>query len=180
MSNVTGNSDIKSNAGSRIIGELSQLLIVSLYLYLVFVALLLYTMSIAGAEHVSVGQFGYAAIKALVLGKFVVMGHWFGVGERRRSWPLIRTILYRSLMLWLFLIALWLLEHLVEALVNERSLMAALADVLNIYLYQMLTRSLLVLLMLLPYVALRQVGRTMGPGGLQRMLFAAPVEPHTN
>jgi hypothetical protein len=180
MSDAMSISESRSRAGTRIIGEVGQLAIVSLYLYLVFVALLLYTMSIAGAEHVSIGQFGYAAIKALVLGKFVVMGHWFGVGERRRSWPLIHTILYRSVMLWLFLIALWLLEHLIEALVNERSLRAALADVINIYLYQMLTRSLLVLLMLLPYVALRQVGRTMGPGGLRRMLLAAPAEPHIN
>jgi hypothetical protein len=83
--------------------------------------------------------------------------------ERRRSWPLIQTILYRSVMLWLFLIALWLPGHLIEALVHERSLTAALTDVLSIYLYQMLTRSLLVLLMLLPYVALRQVSKIMDP-----------------
>jgi hypothetical protein len=169
---MSNTSVSKSRAGSRIIEELRQLLLISLYLYVCLGALLLYTVSIAGAQQVPLAHFGYAAIKALVLGKFVLLGHWLHVGERLRNRPLIYAALYQSLVLWLFLIVLSALENLTVALFHDRSLMAAFAELLKESLFRIVAQSVILLLVLSPYVALRQFGSTMEPGALRRMFFS--------
>ena len=62
--------------GSKVLEELRQLLQVALYLYVCLIALLLYASSIAGAQHIAYMHVGYAAVKALILAKFVLLGHW--------------------------------------------------------------------------------------------------------
>jgi hypothetical protein len=166
----------KSHAGSKIVEELRQLFFISFYLYVCLGALLLYTVSIVGEQHVPFAHFGYAAIKAVVLGKFVLLGHWLHVGERLRRLPLIYSTLYQSLLLWLFLIALSALENLVVALFHDLSLAAAFAELLQNSLLHILAQSLILLLVLFPYVALRQFGATMEPGALRRLFFSTRVQ----
>ena len=92
----------KSHAGATIVSEARQLLLISLYVYVCLVALQLYAASISDARHVSITLLGYAAVKALVLGKFILLGHWLGIGERLEKKPLIYSVLYQASRSWSF------------------------------------------------------------------------------
>ena len=176
---MSNTSEPKSHIASKAIEEMKQLVAISLYFYVCLGALLLYTVSLVGVEHVPAAHFGFAAIKALLLGKFVLLGHWLRVGERHRGRPLIYTTLYQALTLWLFLIVLSVAEHLIVALLHDRSLTAAITDPLQHSLYRILAENLILLIVLLPYVALRQCGEAMEPGALRRMFFGTRVVGHS-
>ena len=115
--------------GSKIAGEFTQLLQIALYLYVCLGALLLYTASIAGVQTIAFAHFGYAAVKALVLAKFVLLGHWLHLGERGRRRLMIVSVLYQALALWGLLIVLSVLEQFAEGLIAGHSIAAGIRRV---------------------------------------------------
>ena len=62
---------------------------ISLYFYVCFGAILLYKESVLEAHDLSYAPYGLAAAKALILGKFMLIGQAIHLGERFRHKPLI-------------------------------------------------------------------------------------------
>jgi hypothetical protein len=165
--------NIMSNKiGAKIAIELKQLLQISLYMYICVGALLLYRMSILGAHDVEPVHYGYAAVKALLLAKFILLGHWLHLGEGNRNRLLIYSVLYQALAIWGFPIVLSVLEELLLALAHGHSIAGTVELKWN-FLSQILAQSLILFLVLLPYIALRQLGGIMGRGELKQIFFAA-------
>src|SRR5476649_2250334 len=156
---------------SKIVGELKELLQIALYIYVCLGALLLYTASIAGASSIGFAHLGYAAVKALVLAKFILLGHWLHLGEGGGKRLVIYSVLYQAIAIWGLLIVLSLLEQFGEGLFHGRSLSAGIAEVRHNSLSRVLVQSLVLLLVLFPYVALRQLSAIMGPGKLNKIFF---------
>jgi len=50
-------------------------------------------MSIPSNENIGLWHFGYALVKALLLAKFILLGHMFHIGEREHGRPLIYSSL---------------------------------------------------------------------------------------
>ena len=69
------------------------------------------------------------------------------------------------------LIFLSTLEELIVAMVHGESIAGAFGEFRHNALLPIIAKSLVVLLALLPYVALRRLARTMRPGELTLMLF---------
>lgn len=161
---------------ARMQHELRELLAIFVYVYICIGALLLYRLSIAGSAGVELAHYGYAGLKALVLAKFILLGHIFHLGERFRGRPLIWSVLYQAGALWALLIALSLLEVAIKTLFHGESLAVPLGDALGQSLHRILAESLLMFLILLPYVAFRQLGEVLGAGGVRRLFFAVPAE----
>jgi hypothetical protein len=158
--------------GSKVVEEFKQLLGIALYLYVCLGALLLYASSVAGAR-VEYAHLGYAAVKALILAKFVLMGHWLHLGERRRNRLLIYSVLYQVLAIWLLLVVLSLLEQFVEGAWHGHSMGAGLAELRLNSFSRIFAQTLILLLVLFPYIALRQLSAVLGPGKLKRIFLSA-------
>jgi hypothetical protein len=109
-------------------------------------------------------------VKALVLGKFVLLGHWLRIGERFKERPLIYSVLYQSLALLVLLIVLSTLEELIVALVHGLSFSLTLDELRGSSLTRV-AKSVVLFLVLLPYVALRRLAEIMRPGELKHILF---------
>jgi hypothetical protein len=163
---------MSNTLGSKIVGEFKQLLQIALYLYVCLGALLLYASSVAGAR-VEYAHLGYAAVKALILAKFILMGHWFHVGEGRQNRLLIYSVVYQALAIWLLLVVLSLLEQFVEGAWHGPTMGAGLAELRQNSFSRIFAQTLILLLALLPYVALRQLSAVLGPGTLKRIFFSA-------
>jgi hypothetical protein len=157
--------------GSKIVGEFRQLLQIALYLYVCLGALLLYASAVAGAR-VEYVHLGYAAVKALLLAKFILMGHWLHLGEGRRNRALIYSVLYQVLAIWLLLVVLSLLEQFAEGALHGHSIAAGLAEVESSSFSRLFAQTLILFLVLFPYIALRQLGTVLGPGRLKRIFFS--------
>ena len=169
MSNTTRS---ESQTGHRMFGELKRLFQIFLYMLICVGAILYYRMSIPGAQNAGLWHFGYAVIKALLLAKFILLGHMLHIGERHRGRPLFYSSLYQALALFVLLIALFALEEVVVGLFHGHSIRTSLTEVLGISLHLVLAQGLLLFLLLLPYVAFLQLNDALGPGVLKRMFFA--------
>jgi hypothetical protein len=156
--------------GWKVGGEVKQFLLVALYMYVCFIVLLLYSASISGVP-VGLAHVGTALLKALLLAKFILLSHWLHLGDRSRGWRGIYSVLYQALAMWLFMLLLTVIERVIETLVHGESIASGLAAHHGQALVAALAHSLILFLVLLPYVAFRQVGAVLGPGELNRIFF---------
>jgi hypothetical protein len=155
----------------RIAHELKQYVAVSLYLYVCFGAILLYRAAVLHAQGIDYLPYGVAAIKALILGKFMLVGHALRMGEHRTGTPLIYPILHKSLLFLALLVVLDLLEEVIAGAMHERSVVESLADFGGGTWLQIGATCLLMFLILVPYFAYREVANSLGEDTLKRMLL---------
>ncbi len=93
--------------------EFKAMLALAGYLYIGLGALLLERTALLHAEGIEYAAWGGAAVKALVLAKFMLIGHALHLGERYRHKPLIWPTLHMGLMFLLLLLVLTSIEELV-------------------------------------------------------------------
>lgn len=139
--------------------ELRNYAVVALYLYVCFGAILFYKTALLREEGVAFLPHGLAAIKALILGKFILIGEAVGVGSRVQPSSLVSAIATRSVLFFLLLIVLSLVEELVVGKVHGRSLGETVAELREHAGLEMLATSVLVLLILVPLIAFKELRR---------------------
>ncbi|UWU16976.1 hypothetical protein N2599_29665 (plasmid) [Rhizobium sullae] len=152
--------------------ELKEYAFLSAYLYVCFGALVLYKMAILGGQGVHFSAFGIPAIKALILGKFILLGHVLKLGERDTRRRLVSVILYKAMLYLVLLIALSVVEEAIVGLSNGRTIAATLAEIGGDKLPEMMATSVIMLLILIPYLASRELDVALGEGRLWDLLLA--------
>jgi hypothetical protein len=161
-----GGRDIRG----RLREELRRYAMLSAYLFVCFSVILLYRSSVLLEQGQHFLPFGTAAVKALVLGKFLMIGEALSVGGRLPVRTFIGRIALRSLMLLLVLVVMTLVEEIVVGWVHHRPAAASLGEFLGPLLPERLAVCLVMLLVLVPFVALIEINRVLGPGTLGRFL----------
>jgi hypothetical protein len=152
--------------------ELRRYAIISAYLYVCFAALILYKTSILRGQGFSYAfPFGFAAIKALLLGKFVLIGQATGIGDRYDRRRLIHVIAYKAFLLLALLLVLSVVEALVVGLLRGRTIAASISEVAGGTLLQLLASCLIILLILIPYLTFQAINQVLGAGRLRQILF---------
>jgi hypothetical protein len=151
--------------------ELRNYAIIAGYLFVCFAVLMLFESTIPGSANAGAFSVATAAVKALVLGKFILIGEAVGVGKTARTTHLASQIVGKSLQFLALLIVLTALEELIVGKVHGQGFAATLAEFSHHSLLQMLARCLLMLLILLPLIALRELSKELGPGVLKQLLL---------
>ncbi|WEX78879.1 hypothetical protein PYH37_003816 [Sinorhizobium numidicum] len=151
--------------------ELKEYALLSAYLYVCFGALVLYKMAILGSQGVHFSAFGVPVIKALILGKFILLGHAVKLGERYGRLRLVSVIAYKAVLYLLLLIVLSIIEEAIIGLSNGRTIAVTLAEIGGGKLPEMLATSVIMLLILIPYLASREFAVALGEGRLWDLLF---------
>ena len=159
---------------TRLRQELRNYLFVSAYLFVCFTVLLLYRSAVLSEVGQSVVPFGTALVKALVLGKFLLIGDAAGVGTRVPAGTLRQRVAIRTLLLAVLLAALTVVEEIVVGLVHHRPVAQALAEFFGDALPEKLASCLVVVLVLLPLVAATELRRALGPAAFATLLAAPP------
>jgi len=157
--------------------ELKEYAIVFVYLYVCFGAIILYKAAVLREEGISYAPLGFAAVKALILGKFMLLGNSMRLGQRFTGRPLIYPTLHQSFVFLVFLLVLLAIEETLVGLLHGRTVVESLSDVAGAHLYQILTTTLLMFLILLPYFAFRQLAGVLGEGRLSRLFFVNGGRP---
>lgn len=155
----------------RLREELYRYLAVSAYLYVCFAAILLYKSAILSSIGEHFLPLGLAAGKALILGKFVLLGEAAGVGTRTGGRTLLQRIAISSLLFLLLLILLTIVEEVIVGLVHGHSIGQALTALAEHPWPETLASCFLMLLVLIPLVTVTEVSRALGPGALRRLLL---------
>ena len=162
--------------------ELKKYFRIVLYLWLVFGLLLLYKSVILNEEHISYLAHGIALINALVLGKFVLIAQALHLGDRAQGSPLIYATLLKSALFSIVLAGCKILEDAAVGFYHGRSLSESIADLGGGTLKGILTLTVLLFVMLIPFFGFGELQQVLGEGKLSRLFFHSrdlpePVEP---
>jgi hypothetical protein len=163
----------------RLREELRDYLAVSAYLFVCFSAVLFYGAAVRGGPAPGLGLLGLAAAKALILGKFTLIGEAVGIGSRLKSGNLARYIVRKLLLLFVLLLVLTAAEELIVGWIHGRSSAETLGEFEQRSPTEILASCLLLLLVLAPYVAVTELSRALGPGALRRLLSSPPDTDRT-
>jgi len=160
----------RTDAVHRLREELAKYLAVSTYLFVCFAVLLYYRSAILSEFGQHFAPLGTALVKALVLGKFLLIGDAMAVGTRVGARTLLQRIGIRTLLLAVLLVVLTMVEEIVVGLVHDRTPVAALSEFFGRALPEKLAGCLLMLLVLLPLVAYGELRRAIGATKLSSLL----------
>jgi hypothetical protein len=152
--------------------ELRTWLLLSAWLAVFFCAFTAYRNLTLGAEGEADFRYGASVVEALVVAKFILLGRALRVGEKPVHGPLIVPVLYQTGVYGLLVLAFSVLERLIEGALHRRRPLDVLEGLLAEGSDEILARTLVLLLALLPLCALIALGRALGAGRLSRLFFA--------
>jgi len=151
--------------------EFRELAILTAYLYVTLGAIILFKAAVLHGQGVSFVPWGLAAVKAVLLAKFLMLGGMMKVGRGYTRHPLIWPTLYKSFVFLVLLVVLTVLEEAVVGLFHHRSIAASLGELFGPRLQETLAGYLIMLLLLIPLAAIHVLNEALGEGKLTRMFF---------
>jgi hypothetical protein len=161
----------KGTLGRRAVHELKKLAILTAYLYVTLGAVILYKAAVLHGQGISFVPWGLAAVKAVVLAKFLMIGGVVKIGRGYTDRPLIWPTLYKSFVFLVLLIVLTIIEEIVVGLFHHHSVAASLGELFGPRLQETLAGYLIMLLLLIPLAAIHVLNEALGEGKLARMFF---------
>ena len=151
--------------------ELREYLVIVLYLWLIFGLFLLYKSVILAENHISFAAKGLALINALVLGKFVLIARAFHLGDRADDAPLIYPTLLKSFLFSIVVACCKILEDAAVGFYHRISFSQSIAELGGGNLRGILTLTLLLFVMLIPFFAFGELKRVLDDGKLTQLFF---------
>lgn len=156
---------------SKALHEARAFLWIFLYLWLCFGLFVLYKTLILAEQHIDYTGYGLAAVKALVLGKVILIGEDLQVAEQHQDKPLIYPTLYKSLVFFVLLVLFSMLEEIVRGFFQHRTIIESLSEIGGGSLPEILARGLIMFVALVPFFAFREISRVLGESKLYRLFF---------
>jgi len=151
--------------------ELKEFLIIVLYLWVVFALFLVYKAVILNEELISYLTQGIALINALVLGKFALIARAFHLGEAADDAPLIYPTLLKSALFSIVLACCKILEDAAVGFYRGMSFSQSIADLGGGTLRGILTLTVLLFVVLIPFFGFGELQRVLGEGRLAHLFF---------
>lgn len=158
-------------AGHTLKHEIQIWFWVSLYLFILFSAVLLYGWAKAGTEGRAITELGLAAVQAVVLGKFVLFGKIFGVGTMPLEESLLRRVMRRTLAILLVVAAFVAVEEMVVSMFHGGTAMEGLRDFLGRGAPDLIASMFLLYVILVPLAVLLEFSRHFPPAEIRAILF---------
>ena len=155
----------------KISGELKHYAVLSVYLYICFGSIILYKTAVLQGYGINYEPYGLAAVKALIMAKFMLVGNMLHKGEIIRRRALVYTIIYKSLGYLGLLVVLSLLEEVIAGFMHGRSAAESISGSAGGTGLQIIATCLLLWLILVPVVTVQQVMAVLGKDRLYQMFF---------
>jgi hypothetical protein len=167
------NGPAKSTAAFRqkVFGELKEWAALTLYLYVCLGAVVLLKAAILQDVGVSFAIWGIAAVKALLLAKFMLLGRVLQIGRKFRDRPLIWPVLYHALIFLILLLVLSTIEELIVGGIHHRPLSDSLTHIVGPTVFEGLAVCLVLFLILIPYSAYDCLEDVLGEREAFRLFF---------
>jgi hypothetical protein len=151
--------------------ETKELLIVSGYLFVCYLAIMLFKNALLREAGLAALPLSIAAIKALILGKFILIGYVLPIGKRFGNRPLIWPTLNNAVAFLVLLCVLTVIEEVVVGYFHGRPPAAALTELGGIHLQETLAKIFIMFLVLIPFFAFRVLDDVVGEGKMARLFF---------
>ena len=151
--------------------EMRKFAIVASFLFFFFGAFATYRRLILSQYQIDYFQYGYALIQALVLGKVVLIGEIFHLGNRFHGKPLIFPTLFKTFSFSILVLAFGVLEHFVKGVIHGENLVAIFGDLASKAGADMMARILVMFIAFIPMVAISEIANPLSEGKLFELFF---------
>ena len=151
--------------------ELKEFFVIALYLWGVFGVLIVHTSLVLGEHHIDFKYHGLALINALALAKVMLVAKDLHLGERFNEAPLIYPTLLKSALFTVLLACFKILEEVGIGLYRQESFQQSIADLGGGTWKGILTLTVLLFVVLIPFVAFGELQRVLGEGKLGLLFF---------
>jgi hypothetical protein len=157
-------NDKKKGLKQTILHELTRYWLIVLYMAIFFGAFASYRRLLLAHYGISYEDYGIAVIRALVLGKVVLVAETLRLGQGYEDKPLIVPTLYKTLLFTVCVAIFDIAEGLLRALIGGLGLTGAVVEVMARFNYEWLSRALVIFLAFLPLFAVGELKRVLGKG----------------
>ena len=171
----------KAAIAERAETEAKELFFLTLYLFIVFSALVFLKSAIKEADGVHWGYWGFAAIKAILIAKFILIGRALHIGEGLRTRPLIWQTLYKAIAFTIFVAILSVIEDAVIGMgVHGKTFSQSIADLGGGgTVKEMIATEFIVFLVFVPLFAFGALSEVMEDKALVRTFFVERLKFET-
>jgi hypothetical protein len=163
----TASAGLKEKA----IEEFKLFWIIAAYLAVMLSAFAWYRRFVLSEAGISYLHYGAAVVSALILAKVILIGQALHIAERFESSHLIVSVIFKSAMFAVFVGVFGLLEHLVEGLVHRESWEQIAHGLVRAGEGEILARTVMALVILMPFFAFWETDRVMGDHKLFKLFF---------
>jgi hypothetical protein len=160
------------NLKQRVYHGVTEYLVISCYLWVVFALLVLHRSVISGEEHIPFALHGFALLNALALAKVMLVAQELHFGKWFEETPLIYTIILKSAAFALVLGCFKIVEELLVGLYHGHSFIESITAVGGGTLSGTLVMMAILAVLLIPFFAFTELGRILGEDKLKELLFA--------
>jgi hypothetical protein len=161
----------KAPLHARALDEFKVMAALALYLYICLGAVILFKSAVLSSAGIDFTIWGIAAVKAVLLAKFMLVGKMLHIGNRYRDKPLIVPTLYHALMYLIVLLILTTVEELVVGVIHQRAIIDSLQHVVGPTFFQGIAASLIMFLILVPFSAFTCLSDALGEREIFRLFF---------
>jgi hypothetical protein len=144
---------------------------VLVFLAIMFCAFVTYRRLVMKEAGISYEHWGARLIKAAIIAKVILVGQAMKIGRRIESYPLIISVLVKAVLYGLLVGVFNVLERVIEGLAHGNSWEAIAYRAVMNGPDEILADSLMVLVAFIPFFALWETGRVLGPGKLAELFL---------
>jgi hypothetical protein len=164
--------DLKTKAlGEKVHHGLVEYGINVVYLTLVFEAFTEYRRLLLAAHGVAYTNYWVALIEGVVLGKVIMIGGVLRLGRHFETKPLIFLTLYKSVVFSVFVGVFTVIEYVIKGLWKGTGITGGLVDLFGTGVDELLANCLVLLVALIPFFAVKELGRVLGEKRIGTLFF---------
>ena len=142
-----------------------------LYMALFFGAFFNYRRLILAHHQIIYEAYGISVIKALVLGKVVLVAESLRLGRGFEDKPLIVPTLYKSIIFTVCVALFNVIESMIRSFIHGIAPMGAVDELISQFNYEWLAGAIVVFISFIPFFGVRELRQVLGEGTIGKLFF---------
>lgn len=164
-------NEAKQTLKRRALHGLREYLVISVYLFVVFSLFVVYKSVILAEHHIQFALHGFALINALALGKVMLFAQELQLADRFRDAPLIYPTLLKAFAFTIVLACFKIAEDTAIGRFHGESFQQSISDIGGGSWKGILTLTVLLFVVLIPFFAFTELRRVLGEDRLVEAFF---------
>ena len=160
----------KTLVGAKLKNETREFIILAAYLFVCFAAVSYMKFAVLKAQGVDFGPFAFAAVKAAICAKFVLLARALPIERRFATYPLVVPTLFRTFAFLVVVVILMFVEEAIVGLFHGRPISVSIAETGGTT-EERIATGVLLFLIFMPYFAFRSLSDVMGGHDIYRLFF---------
>lgn len=160
-----------SHLKEKLISELKRFWLYTIVLTILFSSFNFYQRLLLNDFTNNTIPYGFSIIEALILAKIIIIGDAIHIGKRFSRFPLIVSVIHKSILFCLFVLLFTLFEHLFTGVVEGKKISTVYDNYINKKMNIAMARSLIMFYVFLLFFSVLDTSRALGQHELFDLFF---------